>query len=86
MFEDRERFRRHKWACPYYRENWVHGEQRTAEGEILLYEVYCLKGWPPESRDEQDSCMKSARCCWRNQEDHSITPEESATLREVRGA
>ncbi len=86
MFQDRPGFRRHKGACPYYRENWIHGEQRTADGEILLYEVYCLKGWPPESKEEQACCMASTRCCWRNQEDHSISPEESAAMRTAQGA
>ena len=77
MFEDKARFRRHKGACPYYRENWIHGEERTSQGEVLLYEVYCLKGWPPITQDEQNCCMISTRRCWRNQEDHSVTPEES---------
>lgn len=86
MFPDEARFRRHKDACPYYRENWVHGEQRTAQGEVVLYEVYCLKGWPPESRDEQDNCMCASRRCWRNGESHKISPEESAALRESRTA
>ena len=81
MFQDQPRFRRHKGACPYYRENWVQGDQKTSEGELLLYEVYCLKGWPPISQDEQNSCMCAVRRCWRNQEDHSISPEESAALR-----
>lgn len=80
MIQDQARFRRHKGACPYYRENWIQGEQRTQQGELVLYEVYCLKGWPPVSQEEQDSCMSSARCCWRNQEDHSISPEESAAM------
>lgn len=86
MFEDKERYRRHKGACPYYRENWVQGEERTPQGEILLYEVYCLKGWPPVSEAEQNSCMASTRCCWRNHENHSVTPEESAASREARSA
>jgi hypothetical protein len=81
MFRDELRFRRHRGACPYYRENWVHGEQRTPDGELLLYEVYCLKGWPPTSPDEQNSCMCSVRRCWRNGEDHRVTPEESAAAR-----
>ncbi|GAC1325523.1 MAG: hypothetical protein NVS2B16_22900 [Chloroflexota bacterium] len=81
MFQDQERFRRHKGACPYYRENWVHGDQTTDEGEILLYEVYCLKGWPPQSTDEQNRCMGSSRSCWRNGESHRITPQESLELR-----
>lgn len=81
MFQDEARFRRHKGACPYYRENWVHGDQRTPEGEIVLYEVYCLKGWPPESSQEQTSCMGSVSRCWRNGESHKITPEQSAARR-----
>jgi hypothetical protein len=80
MIQDQSRFRRHKGACPYYRENWIQGEQRTPQGEVVLYEVYCLKGWPPVSQEEQDSCMASARCCWRNKEAHSISPEESAAM------
>lgn len=86
MFQDQARWRRHKGACPYYRENWVQGEQRTAQGELLLYEVYCLKGWPPESGEEQSLCMSSTRCCWRNREDHNITPEESEALRSSQSA
>jgi hypothetical protein len=81
LIHDEARFRRHKGACPYYRENWVHGEQRNAQGEIVLYEIYCLKGWPPESREEQDCCMAATVRCWRNAESHKITPEESARRR-----
>ncbi len=86
MFTDKERFRRHKGACPYYRENWVHGEEHTPQGETLLYEVYCLKGWPPESREQQDRCMCSATACWRNGESHRVTPEESVARRESQSA
>jgi hypothetical protein len=86
MFPDQARFRRHRGACPYYRENWVQGDQRTPQGELLLYEVYCLKGWPPVTKEEQDCCMASTRCCWRNQEDHSVTPEESAAVHSTQTA
>jgi hypothetical protein len=86
MFQDEARFRRHKGACPYYRENWVQGEQRSAQGEILLYEVYCLKGWPPETSEEQGECMGSTRCCWRNGESHKVTAEESFARRHERTA
>jgi hypothetical protein len=81
MIRDESRFRRHRGACPYYRENWTYGEKRTPDGELLLYEVYCLKGWPPTSTDEQSSCMCSVRRCWRNGEDHRVTPDESAASR-----
>ncbi|HCG03481.1 MAG TPA: hypothetical protein DEV93_23470 [Chloroflexi bacterium] len=86
MIRDEARFRRHKGACPYYRENWVQGDEKTPQGEILLYEVYCLKGWPPTSTGEQDACMCATRRCWRNNEDHRITPEESAALSASRSA
>lgn len=82
MIEDQNRFRRHKGACPYYRENWARDEQLTERGEVLLYEIYCLKGWPPSSTDEQNRCMGATRACWRNGESHKITPIESAALRE----
>lgn len=81
MIRDEARFRRHKGACPYYRENWANGDQQTAQGESLLYEVYCLKGWPPETREDQDRCMCATQRCWRNRESHRVTPEESAALR-----
>ncbi len=86
MFNDETRFRRHKGGCPYYRENWVHGEQRTPQGDVLLYEVYCLKGWPPQSREEQDTCMCSTTRCWRNGESHRISPSESLRRRETQSA
>ena len=86
MIRDEARFRRHKGACPYYRENWLQGEETTAQGETVLYEIYCLKGWPPISSVEQDKCMCATRRCWRNNEDHRISPEESAALRESRTA
>lgn len=86
MFPDQDRFRRHAGACPYYRENWVHGEERTAEGELLLYEVYCLKGWPPETVEEQNCCLGASRRCWRNNESHRVTPEDSAVLHTGRSA
>jgi hypothetical protein len=86
MIRDEARFRRHKGACPYYRENWVHGDERTHEGDVLLYEVYCLKGWPPVSNEEQNACMGARTCCWRNQESHKISPEESAALRTSQSA
>ncbi len=86
MIRDEARFRRHKGACPYYRENWVAGDEQTADGEVLLYEIYCLKGWPPVSQDEQSACMAATRRCWRNKESHRITPEESAAMRRAESA
>lgn len=86
MIRDEARFRRHKGGCPYYRENWIQGEERTPQGELLLYEVYCLKGWPPDSREDQDRCMRSTVRCWRNAESHRVTPEESAERRESQTA
>jgi hypothetical protein len=65
--EDQARFRRHKGACPLYRENWVNSGdiEDAGEREVVLYEIYCLKDTPPVTMDEQDRCMHSPHICWR---------------------
>jgi hypothetical protein len=65
--EDQARFRRHKGACPFYRENWVNSGdmEDVEEREVVLYEIYCLKDTPPLTAVEQDRCMSSPRMCWR---------------------
>lgn len=64
--DDRSHWRRHKGACPFYRENWVISEDTVDEhGEAVLYEVYCLKDTPPVTIKEQDKCLRSPRACWR---------------------
>jgi hypothetical protein len=65
--EDQARFRRHRGACPFYRENWVNSgdEARPEAREIVLYEIYCLQDTPPVTAEEQDRCMHSPRMCWR---------------------
>ena len=65
--EDQARFRRHRGACPFYRENWLNSGNvdDSVEREIVLYEVYCLKDTPPITHEEQDRCMSSPRICWR---------------------
>ena len=67
--EDQARFRRHKGACPFYRENWVQSGDLDDLGErdIVLYEIYCLKNTPPLTAGEQRRCMRSPRACWRAQ-------------------
>ena len=68
--EDRPHWRRHKGACPFYRENWVISDPGTADpdGETVLYEIYCLKDTPPVTIDEQDKCFNSPHVCWRLRE------------------
>lgn len=55
--KDNINWRRHRTACPNYREDW--------KVEDALYRCICLAGTPPETRDEQDQCMKSRTSCWR---------------------
>ena len=45
--EDQARFRRHRGACPFYRENWVNSgdEARPEAREIVLYETYLPAGY-----------------------------------------
>ena len=30
-----------------------------------MYQVFCLKGTPPITQEEQDKCFHSKTCCWR---------------------
>lgn len=65
--EDRPHWRRHKDACPFYRENWIATDQPMLDeaGDTVLYEIYCLKDTPPVTIQEQDKCFRSRRLCWR---------------------
>ena len=57
VIKDNINWRRHRTACPNYREDW-----HVEEG---LYRCICLLGTPPVTREEQDRCMKSRQSCWR---------------------
>lgn len=56
-------WRKHKNACPFYRERWFPCND-VAAGEPM-YQVFCLKGTPPVTAEEQDKCFRSKSCCWR---------------------
>lgn len=30
-----------------------------------MYQVFCLKGTPPETLEEQEKCFRSKTHCWR---------------------
>lgn len=82
MIRDQPRFRRHQGACPFYRENWIAGDQRRSQnGEISLYEIYCLREMPPVTVEEQHRCMLAESACWRDGLAH-----RTAMLRERRRA
>lgn len=51
--------RRFASGCDHYRENW------TVDDDSVLYQIYCLVGTPPLTRDEQEKCLASKRGCWR---------------------
>lgn len=61
--KDSINFRRHKGACTFYRERW--NFDPDAEEPGLLYQVFCLKGFPPETQEQQDQCMVAKTGCWR---------------------
>ena len=54
---DNVNYRRHRNACKYYREDWGAPD--------VLYRCICLLDMPPETREEQEQCLKSRRGCWR---------------------
>src|SRR5579872_7303308 len=56
-------WRKHKNACPFYRERWFPCND-VAAGEPM-YQVFCMKGTPPITAEEQERCFRSKTCCWR---------------------
>jgi hypothetical protein len=56
-------WRKHKNACPHYRERWFPGND-IAAGEPM-YQVFCMQGTPPITLEEQERCLRSKTCCWR---------------------
>lgn len=56
-------WRKHRNACPFYRERWFPGNDVMA-GEPM-YQVFCMKGTPPVTLEDQDRCLRSKTCCWR---------------------
>jgi hypothetical protein len=55
--QDSNRFRRHRGACRYYREDWNVPD--------ALYRCYCLLEMPPVTAEEQARCMAAVDGCWR---------------------
>src|SRR5713101_8418727 len=73
-------WRKHKNACPNYRERWFPCNDVSA-GEPM-YQVFCLKGTPPVTAEEQEKCFRSKTSCWRlaNQQ---RAREEATTAQEA---
>lgn len=69
-------WRKHKNACPFYRERWFPCND-AAQGEPM-YQVFCMQGTPPVTWEEQDRCMHSKNGCWRHAEAKEATPKEAA--------
>ena len=67
--DDRNSFRRHEYACRFYRERWLPEDgRRSPDGELILYEVYCLQDMPPATPEEQAQCFQKRTTCWRTGE------------------
>lgn len=63
--KDNVNYRRHRGACPFYRENWSCESEADPSGNQLLYQIICLMDTPPVTADEQYKCLHSPTCCWR---------------------
>jgi hypothetical protein len=70
-------WRKHKNACPFYRERWFPCNDASL-GEPM-YQVFCMQGTPPVTWEEQDKCMHSKNSCWRLAEAQEATPKETAS-------
>ncbi len=44
-----------------------------------MYQVFCMKGTPPVSLEEQDRCLHSKTCCWRLAQKQKAAAEEFST-------
>lgn len=65
LIKDNVNYRRHKGACPYYRENWSCESSSDSPGGQLLYQIICLMDTPPVTPEEQHRCLHSPTVCWR---------------------
>jgi len=74
-------WRKHKNACPFYRERWFPGND-VAAGEPM-YQVFCMKGTPPITLEEQERCLHSKTCCWRLAKKQQTTPEQTVAEEET---
>ena len=73
-------WRKHKNACPFYRERWFPGNDVYA-GEPM-YQVFCLKNTPPVTAEEQEKCFRSRTCCWRLVEQEKRKAKKTGAKRE----
>ena len=74
-------WRKHKNACPFYRERWFPGNDVLA-GEPM-YQVFCMKGTPPVTLEEQEKCFRSKTCCWRLAENRKSPAAEQRVSEEA---
>jgi hypothetical protein len=63
--KDSLNYRRHRGACPFYRENWSCESEPNASSGQLLYQIICLMDTPPVTPEEQHKCLHSPHHCWR---------------------
>ncbi len=63
--KDNVNYRRHRGACPFYRENWTCDSDGDSSTGQLLYQIICLMDTPPVTPEEQHKCLHSPTCCWR---------------------
>ena len=74
-------WRKHKNACPFYRERWFPASD-FMKGEPM-YQVFCMKNTPPVTSDEQDRCFRSKTCCWRLAKEQTSTEQQPAETAEA---
>lgn len=41
-----------------------------------MYQVFCMKGTPPVSLEEQERCFHSKACCWRLAQKQQASAEQ----------
>ncbi len=44
-----------------------------------MYQVFCMKGTPPITLEEQERCLHSKTCCWRLANNGTQTKKKTET-------
>jgi hypothetical protein len=72
-------WRKHKNACPFYRERWFPCNDVSGEP---MYQVFCLKNTPPTTAEEQEKCFRSKTKCWRLANSKQTSGSETGSAQE----
>jgi hypothetical protein len=48
-----------------------------------MYQIFCLKGTPPITAEEQEKCFRSKACCWRLANNGKTTTKKNGKTKQA---